>query len=90
MMKILLDTTVDTIQTSKKMFVDTFVKHEALAKTLHEFVDAQTNYTKQAIDVSIKTGTDVYNTVTDKSFYVDTIKTAQEAVKSFHTQKKGK
>ena len=93
MIKTLINTAVDTIQTSKKMFVDTFVKHEGLAKSLCEFVDAQTDYTKQAIDVSIKTGTNVYNTVTDKSFYTDTIKSVQESVQSFintNTQKKGK
>lgn len=75
------------------MFVDTFVKHEGLAKSLNEFVDAQTDYTKQAIDVSIKTGTNVYNTVTDKSFYIDTMKSVQESAQSFintQTQKKGK
>ena len=90
MFETLIHATVDTIQTSKKMFVDTFVKHEGLAKTLNEFVDTQTNYTKQAIDASIKTGTNVMNTLKDKEFYTDAIKTAQETVKSFHTQKKGK
>ena len=90
MIKTYINTAIDTIQTSKKMFVDTFVKHEALAKSLNEFVDTQTDYTKQAFDASVKAGTNVYNTITDKSFYADTIKTVQEAVKSLHTQKKGK
>ena len=89
MIKTLIHTTVDTIQTSKKMFVDTFVKHEGLAKSFNEFVDAQTNYTKEAIDVSIKTGTNVYNTVTDKAFYTEALKTAQDAVTQF-TGKKSK
>ena len=85
-----LNTTVDTIQTSKKIFVDTFVKHEGLAKSLNEFVDAQTDYTKQAIDASFTASNNVYNAITDKTFYIDTIKSAQEAVQSlFHTQKKG-
>ena len=88
MIKTLIHSTIDTIQSSKKMFVDTFVKHEELAKSFNEFVDAQTVYTKEAIDVSIKTGTNVYNTVTDKTFYTDTMKTVQESVQSlFHTQK---
>lgn len=93
MIKTLIHSAVDTIQSSKKMFVDTFVKHEGLAKSLNEFVDAQTDYTKQAFDVSIKTGTNVYNTVTDKSFYIDTMKSVQESAQSFintQTQKKGK
>jgi hypothetical protein len=90
MIKTLVHSAVDTIQSSKKMFVDTFVKHEGLAKSLTEFVDAQTDYTKQAFDVSYKTGADVYKTVTDKSFYTDALKAAQEAVQSVYTQKKGK
>lgn len=91
MIKTLMNTTVDTIQTSKKIFVDIFVKHEDLAKSLNEFVDAQTDYTKQAIDASIKTGNEVYKTVFDKSFYADAMKAAQQSMQSsFHTQKKGK
>lgn len=93
MIKTLIHSTVDTIQSSKKMFVDTFVKHEGLAKSLTEFVDAQTDYTKQAFDVSLKTGSEVYKTVTDKSFYTDSLKKVQESVQSFvntQTQKKGK
>lgn len=89
MLATLVNNTVDAIQTSKKIFVDTFVKHEGLAKSLNEFVDAQTNYTKQAIDASIKTGNEVYTTVSDRTFYTDTTKSMQEAAKfMFHTQKK--
>ena len=89
MIKTLINSAVDTIQTSKKMFVDTFVKHEELAKSLNEFVDTQTDYTKQAIDASVKAGTNVYNTLTDKEFYTETFKAAQEAVSQF-TGKKSK
>lgn len=87
MIKTLIHTTVDTIQSSKKMFVDTFVKHEALAKSLNEFVDAQTDYTKQAIDVSIKTGTEVYNIISDKAFYTEALKAAQDAATQFVSKK---
>lgn len=91
MFDIFAKTAVDSIQSAKKIAVDTFVKHEGLAKSLNEFVDTQTEYTKQAIDASIKAGTNVYNAITDKSFYTDTVKAAQEAVQSFvNTQKKGK
>lgn len=93
MIKTLVHSTIDTIQASKKMFVDTVVKHEGLAKSFNEFVDAQTVYTKEAFDVSIKTGTNVYNTLTDKAFYTDTMKSVQESVQNFintNTQKKGK
>ena len=89
MMKLLVNNTADAIQVSKKMFIDTFVKHEGLAKTMHEFVDAQTEYTKKAIDVGFTTGTNMYKTLTDKSFYADTTKAMQEAAQAmFNTQKK--
>jgi len=88
-MKLLIHNTVDAIQTSKKMFVDTFVKHEGLAKSFNEFVDAQTVYTKEAIDASVNAGNNVYNIISDKSFYTDTMKIMQETAQSlFHTQKK--
>jgi hypothetical protein len=91
MMKLLVGNTVDAIQTSKKIFVDTFIKHEGLAKTMTEFVDAQTEYTKKAIDVGFTTGTNMYKTLSDKSFYTDTMKTMQETAQSlFNTQKKEK
>lgn len=91
MMKLLMVNTVDAIQTSKKIFVDTFVKHEGLAKSFNEFVDAQTDYTKQAIDASVSAGTKVYDIISDKSFYTDTMKIMQETAQSlFHTQKKEK
>ena len=89
MLATLVNNTVDAIQTSKKIFVDTFVKHEGLAKSFNEFVDAQTNYTKQAIDASMKAGNEVYKTVSDRTFYTDTAKSMQESAQAlFHTQKK--
>ena len=87
MFKTLIHTTVDTIQTSKKIFVDTFVKHEGLAKSLNEFVDTQTDYTQQAFDASVKAGTNVYNTITDKAFYTETLQAAQDAVAQFTSKK---
>jgi hypothetical protein len=91
MLATLINNTVDAIQTSKKIFVDTFVKHEGLAETMTEFVDAQTEYTKKAIDVGFTTASNMHKTVTDKSFYTDTIKSVQETAQNiFNTQKKEK
>ena len=91
MLATLVNNTVDAIQTSKKIFVDTFIKHEGLAKSFNAFVDAQTDYTKQAIDASMKAGNEVYSTVSDKAFYTDAAMSMQEAAKAmFHTQKKKK
>jgi len=44
---------VDAIQNSKKQFVSTFVKNEDVSKILNQFVDAQAQYTKSAIDAGI-------------------------------------
>jgi hypothetical protein len=91
MLTTLVNNTVDAIQTSKKIFVDTFVKHEGLSKTMNEFVDAQTEYTKKAIEVGFNTASNLHKTVTDKSFYTETAKSMQEAAKAiFNTQKKEK
>ena len=90
MLATLVNNTVDAIQTSKKIFVDTFVKHEGLAKTMNEFVDAQTEYTKKAIDVGFTTASNMHKTVTDKSFYTETMKKMQETATSFYSQKKEK
>lgn len=62
---------IDTIQTTKKILVDTFVKHEMLAKTLHKFVDAQTEYTKNAVDTMFIAANELYDTCTDSSFIKD-------------------
>lgn len=44
---------IDQIQSAKKQFVSTVVKNEALAKILNNFVDTQSDYTKQATKLSI-------------------------------------
>ena len=87
MIKTYIHSAIDTIQTSKKMFVDTFVKHEALAKSFNEFVDTQTDYTKKAFDASVETGTKVYNAITDKTFYTDALKAVQETATQFVSKK---
>lgn len=85
------NTAIDTFQTSKKMVVDTFVKNEKLNKTLHGFVDAQTEYTKKACETAVETGKNVYSVMSDPSFYSDFLKESKDHVQSlFNTQKKGK
>ena len=88
MIKVLIENTAEAIQASKKIFVDTFVKHEGLAKNMHDFVDAQSEYTKTAIEVGFTTASNMHKTVTDKSFYTETAKTLQDSAKAFfNTQK---
>ena len=68
-----LDTTIDAVQTAKKTFVNTaFANHEAVAKALNEFVDAQTDYTKKAV----KAGTDTATKLSSEA-----VKLATEASK---------
>jgi hypothetical protein len=81
MIKYILDTAIDTIQSSKKIFVETFVKHEGLAAPLNKFVDAQTAYTKKAVDGAFEVSQDLYKVVSNKDFYTALAKTAQEIVK---------
>lgn len=44
-----LDTVIDTIQSTKKQFVTTFVTDKELQKPLFAFVDAQTDFVKQIV-----------------------------------------
>lgn len=42
-----VDTFIDTVQSGKKMFVNTFVTDKTMKDALNSFVDAQTDFTKQ-------------------------------------------
>ena len=68
----LIDSTIDTIQTGKKSFVNTFVLNKDVAAALNDFVDAQSEYTKKAV----KAGTDTMTTLIGEA-----TKTAQSATK---------
>jgi hypothetical protein len=80
---------IDAVQSSKKIAVDTFVKHEGLAKALNQFVDSQAEYTKKAVETGFTTATSITSIFSDKSFYGDMAKTMQDAVASTFV-KKGK
>jgi hypothetical protein len=61
---------VDAIQTAKKTFVGTIVQNDQLKTILNSFVDAQTAYTKSAIDAGIKMSTDIGGILSDRTPYV--------------------
>ena len=63
---------IDTVQNGKKTFVNTFVQHDAIKTALNDFIDAQTEYTKQATQASLATST----------------KLASESVKAFQEASK--
>lgn len=90
MIKMVLDAAIDSFQSSKKMFVDTFVKHDTLAKTLNDFVDNQTEYTKKAVTATLEAGNAVVHTITDKKFYEEVSNVAKNHVKDILDTKKGK
>ena len=66
------DAIIDTVQTGKKTFVNTFVSHEATKEAMIKFIDAQADYTKRAS----KVGMDTVTTLTSEA-----VKQVQEMVK---------
>ena len=66
------DAIIDTVQTGKKTFVNTFVTNEAVKTPLIKFIDAQADYTKKAAKVSMDTFT---------SLTSEAVKQVQEASK---------
>lgn len=62
-----IDATIDAVQNGKKQFVNLFVNNDNMSKALNNFIDAQTEYTKDAV----KAGTDTATVL------------GQEMVKSF-------
>jgi ATP phosphoribosyltransferase len=66
------DAIIDTVQTGKKTFVNTFVTNEAIKDSMVKFIDAQAEYTKKAA----KVGMDTFTSVASES-----LKAAQEATK---------
>jgi hypothetical protein len=81
------DTVIDTVAAAKKQVVNTmFAKNETIAKSLNEFVDAQTAYTKEAVkastNVATKVGQEVVK-VTQEAMKYDYTKHITEAVESW-------
>lgn len=66
------DSMIDAVQSSKKTAVNTFVTNDKVKAALIDFIDAQTEYTKNAT----KVGMDTFNTVAK-----ETVSAAQNAAK---------
>ncbi len=66
------DAIIDTVQTGKKTFVNTFVTNETIKESMVKFIDAQAEYTKKAS----KVGMDTFTTVASES-----LNAVQEATK---------
>lgn len=81
---------VDAIQTAKKTFVSTFVQHEQFKTVLNNFIDAQTAYTKAAIDSGIKATTETTEILTDRTPYVKFAERVQSYFPDLKSAKKAK
>jgi hypothetical protein len=68
---------VDAVQNTKKQFVSTFVPQAQIKEALNGFVDAQTQYTKDAITAGSVAFTKVTETFTDRTPYVKFAETLQ-------------
>lgn len=66
------DAFIDTVQTGKKSFVNTFVTNETIKDSMIKFIDSQAEYTKKAAKVSM----DTFTTLT-----TEMVKVGQEATK---------
>ncbi len=66
------DAIIDTVQTGKKTFVNTFVTNETVKESMIKFIDAQAEYTKKAA----KVGMDTFTTLS-----TEMVKAGQDAMK---------
>jgi hypothetical protein len=80
------DTIIDTVQTGKKTFVNTFVTNETIKDSMVKFIDAQAEYTKRAT----KVGMDTFTTLSSEAVKqveaatkYDYVKAGQEFFKAF-------
>ena len=71
------DAVIDSVQTGKKTFVNTFVTNETIKDSMIKFIDAQADYTKKAA----KVGMDTFTTLSSEA-----VKQVQEASKFDYTK----
>ena len=80
------DAIIDTVQTGKKTFVNTFVTNEATKDAMIKFIDAQADYTKRAAKVGLDTATTLTSEAMKQVQEVvkfDYVKAGQEFFKAF-------
>jgi hypothetical protein len=80
------DAMIDTVQTGKKTFVNTFVTNEAVKESMIKFIDAQADYTKRASKVGMDTATTLTSEAMKQVQEVvkfDYVKAGQEFFKAF-------
>ena len=88
MIKNITDSAIDSVQNGRKFIVDTVFKNDILATYLKDFIDAETAYTKQAVDSTYNSVINISKLLVEKNFYVDTFNNVRDTVTK--TVKKGK
>lgn len=66
------ESTIDAVQSGKKQFVKTFITDEKIADALNQFIDSQTEYTKNAAKATVDASSTLIK---------ETVNHLQEAVK---------
>ena len=80
------DAIIDTVQTGKKTFVNTFVTNETAKESMIKFIDAQADYTKKAAKVGMDTATTLTSEAVKQVEAVakfDYVKAGQDFLKAF-------
>jgi hypothetical protein len=80
------DAIIDTVQTGKKTFVNTFVTNEIAKESMIKFIDAQADYTKKAAKVGMDTATTLTSEAVKQVEAVakfDYVKAGQDFLKAF-------
>ena len=80
------DAIIDTVQTGKKTFVNTFVTNEAVKESMIKFIDAQADYTKKAAKVGMDTATTLTSEMikqVETMAKFDYVKAGQDFLKAF-------
>lgn len=62
---------VDAVQKGKLQFVTLFVKHDAMADAMEQFVEAQSKYTKSVLDTNIDAMLNLGMAMTKKEFVTE-------------------
>ena len=60
---------IDGVSDFKKKFVEQTVQHEGIKTAMNSFVDAQSKYTKAAVDAGMQSAMSLGMIFTSKSFY---------------------
>lgn len=80
------DAFIDTVQTGKKTFVNTFVTNETAKEAMIKFIDAQAEYTKKAAKVGMDAFTSLSSEAIKQAEAVakfDYVKAGQDFLKAF-------